>query len=47
MNTMKIVNKEDEYYDYKEEEPWTTQELRDAANIAYEGYSRLYLGLDD
>lgn len=41
------VNKEDEYDNYKEEEPWTTQELRDSANIAYEGYSRLYLGLDD
>jgi hypothetical protein len=26
---------------------WTDQELRDAADIAYEGYSRLYLGLED
>lgn len=26
---------------------WTDEELRDAADIAYEGYSRLELGLDD
>ncbi len=26
---------------------WTNQELRDAADIAYEGYSRLELGLED
>jgi len=26
---------------------WSNQELRDAANLAYEGYSPLYLGLED
>ena len=33
--------KEDDY------SGWTNQELRDAADIAYEGYSRLELGLED
>lgn len=33
--------KEDDYYG------WTDQELRDAADIAYEGHSRLELGLED
>ena len=34
-------SKEDDY------SGWTEQELRDAADIAYEGHSRLELGLED
>lgn len=35
------------YLNENEHTGWTDQELRDAADIAYEGYSRLYLGLED
>lgn len=35
------------YLNEDEHSGWTDQELRDAADIAYEGYSRTYLGLDD
>lgn len=45
---------EDDYYKLEEDEnnefydnQWTYEELRDAAGIAYEGYSRLELGLED
>lgn len=39
----------DDYYepDYPSSHEWTDEELRDAADSAYEGYSTLYLGLDD
>ena len=35
------------YLDDSEYPGWTEQELRDAADAAYEGHSRLYLGLED
>ena len=38
------------HFRYKKDDDysgWTDQELRDAADIAYEGYSRLELGLED
>lgn len=35
------------YLNEDEHSGWTDQELRDAADIAYEGYSRTYLGLED
>lgn len=42
---------DDGYYDWncgcEKSYGWTNKELRDAADSAYEGYSTLYLGLDD
>lgn len=35
------------HLDDSENPGWTEQELRDAADAAYEGHSRLYLGLED
>lgn len=35
------------YLHYDGHLEWTDQELRDSADIAYEGNSRLYLGLED
>lgn len=48
---MREENKEeqetDDSYSDTDVSMWTDKELRDAADIAYEGYSRLYLGLED
>ena len=35
------------YLKENEHPVWTDQELREASDIAYEGYSRLELGLED
>ena len=37
----------DDTYSETDISTWTDKKLREAADIAYEGYSRLYLGLED